>query len=611
MNDILAGFHEAWVYDFEFPQDANLRPVPICMVAKDLISGRTVRLWQDELDTCPFDDDPGVLHISYNAVAEISCHLALGWPVPARVLDLYVEFKNLTNGKPLTDADRRFLEEAQKAKKPGGKLKTTRYYSLLAALNYYGQPYLDAAEKARLRDMILTGGPWSTDQQQEILDYCQVDVTALERLLPAMAPHIDVPRALYRGRYQCAVARMEHVGIPLDLDTKTRISTSWETIRGNLIRSVDAAYGVYDGQSFRTAKFEQYLAARGWAWPRCPSGAPMLDRDTFKDMARSRPELNDLHELRGTLGKLRLNSLTVGADGRNRTSLFPFSSKTSRNQPSNAKFIFGPATWMRGLIQPPEGYGLAYIDYSTQEWQIAAALSGDKEMLAAYASGDVYLAFAKRAGAVPADATKKSHEAARNTYKQAVLGIQYGMEAEGLALRIGQSVVQARSILAAHKRTYAAYWAWSDNMVAQALFTGKISTVFGWTFHLDNDPNPRALANFPIQANAAEMMRLAACLATEGGLEVAGPVHDAFLIVAPLGVLDEHVTRMQAYMAEASRVVLDGHEVRSDAKIVRYPDRYMDEGRGRELWEKVMAAMDAPGGVAETATGCLPECTGS
>ncbi len=38
-------------------------------------------------------------------------------------------------------------------------------------------------------------------------------------------------------------------------------------------------------------------------------------------------------------------------------------------------------------------------------------------------------------------------------------------------------------------------------------------------------------------------------------------------------------------MAQASAIVLDGFQLRSDAKIVRWPDRYMDE-RGWEFWDQ-------------------------
>ena len=62
---------------------------------------------------------------------------------------------------------------------------------------------------------------------------------------------------------------------------------------------------------------------------------------------------------------------------------------------------------MRGLIKPPPGYGVAYVDWKQQEFGIAAALSRDTAMQAAYQSGDPYLAFAKQAGAVPEHATKE------------------------------------------------------------------------------------------------------------------------------------------------------------------------------------------------------------
>src|SRR5207247_879255 len=118
-------------------------------------------------------------------------------------------------------------------------------------------------------------------------------------------------------------------------------------------------------------------------------------------------------ELRFTLSQLRLEDLSVGSDGRNRVLLSPFGARSGRNTPSNAKFIFGPAVWLRSLIQPAQGHALAYVDWEQQEFGIAAALSGDSAMQEAYRSGDPYLEFAKQAGAVPPDATKKTHGAIR------------------------------------------------------------------------------------------------------------------------------------------------------------------------------------------------------
>jgi DNA polymerase-1 len=298
-----------------------------------------------------------------------------------------------------------------------------------------------------------------------------------------------------------------------------------------------------------------------------------------------------LRELRASLSEMRLNSLAVGADGRNRTLISPFRARTGRNQPSNSRFIFGPSAWLRGLIKPPIGYGVAYLDWSQQEFGIAAALSSDPSMAQAYHSGDPYLEFAKQAGAAPPDATKASHRQLRDQFKACVLAVQYAMGAESLAHRIGQPVARARQLLELHRRTYRRFWSWSDAALDHAMLIGSLRTVFGWPVHVGPAANPRSLRNFPMQANGAEMLRLACCLAVERGIEVGAPVHDAVLIAASLERLEADVEAMQQVMREASRIVLDGFELRADAHVVKYPDRYMDE-RGEVMWGRVMALMD-------------------
>src|SRR5262249_16992906 len=156
--------------------------------------------------------------------------------------------------------------------------------------------------------------------------------------------------------------------------------------------------------------------------------------------------------------------------------------------------------WIRSLIKPPPGHGVAYIDWQQQEFGIAAALSGDENMIAAYRTGDPYLAFAKLAGAVPPDATKDTHPVEPELYKQRILGVQYGMEAEGLAARIGQPVFVARELLVAHRTAFRKFWRWSDAVVDHAMLHGVLWTVFGWHLRIGPDVNPRMLRNFLMQA---------------------------------------------------------------------------------------------------------------
>ena len=110
-------------------------------------------------------------------------------------------------------------------------------------------------------------------------------------------------------------------------------------------------------------------------------------------------------------------------------------------------------------------------------------------MLDAYNSGDSYLAFAKQAKAVPEDATKKSHRKERDLFKACVLGVQYGMEAESLALRINQPVIVARNLLRLHREVYSQFWKWSDNAVDHTILTGLQATVFGWVHRIPEGYN--------------------------------------------------------------------------------------------------------------------------
>jgi len=569
----LESFDEIWCVDAEYSCHPGCQPEPICVVARELRSGRELRLWQDELATlsaAPFRIDERALFVSYAAPAEFSVFHALGWPAPARVLDLFVEFRAITNG-----------------------LSTPSGAGLLGALVYHGLPAMDGAEKQTMRDLAIRGGPFTDDERQALLDYCAEDVQALERLLPRMLPRIDVPRALLRGRYGWASASMEHRGIPIDVPMFNHLRARWQDIQAALVAEVDARYGVFDGLTFKREKFADWLIAHNIPWPRLESGQLKMDDDTLRAMAKAYPVVAELRELRAALGKMRLfDDLAIGPDGRNRTGIMPFRARTGRNQPSNAKFIFGPSRWLRSLIKPGSGMAVAYLDYSQQEFGIAAALSGDDAMAEAYRSGDPYLAFGKQAGAIPPEGTKKTHADQRALFKACVLAVQYGMGAEALADRIGQPVDMAKRLLRLHRETYPAFWKWSEAAVDRAMLLGRLQTVFGWPIHVgpSADPmkgaNARSLANFPCQAHGAEMLRLACCMLVEAGIGVCAPVHDAVVVEGPADTIDEVVAQARGIMAEASKIVLGGFEIGTDAEIVKYPDRYIDKA-GEDFWNTV------------------------
>ncbi len=571
----LDAFAEVWLADFEFLAPAGERPTPICCVALELRSGRLVRLWDAELQQ-PLRMAPTALYVAYYASAEMGCHIALGWPLPSYVLDLFAEFRVLTNGR-----------EGQVGVEGA---------SLLAALKFFGLSHLDPDGKSQWRARILAGPPYTPAECAGILDYCESDVRALQKLLPKLVAYVEgrpfwLPHALLRGRFMRAAARMESVGVPLDVEMLTRLRHRWPAVKVAVVEKLQERFPFFSGSSLKMDEFERWLAQRDMVWPRTASGRLSTADDTFKDMVRVYPELAPVREVIHSLGKLRIADLAVGADRRNRTLLSPFKAKTGRNQPSNSKFIFGPSVWIRSLIQPRPGRALAYIDFSSQEIGIAAALSGDAAMQRAYLSGDPYLAFAIEAGLAPPDATKATHKTARDRCKAVVLGTLYGMQEESLALRLGIDVAEARRLLLAHRRAYRVFWAWVERATDSAKLQNYIDTCFGWRLHVTAETRTTSLLNHPMQAHGAEMLRLACILVTEQGIDVCAPVHDALLVECAESELDGVVAQVRALMGRASRLVLAGFEVRTDAEVIHYPSRYQDP-RGAPMWGQVLEVLD-------------------
>jgi hypothetical protein len=138
-------FEEIWLHDFEFIPKPGEPPDVVCLAARELRSGQTLRLRRDELGPqSPYRTDESALFVSFAANAECACHLALGWPLPAKILDLSPAFRNITNGRVT----------------PEGK-------GLVGALRYYGLDTLGAKHKDEMRARIMQGWPFTPEEQRK------------------------------------------------------------------------------------------------------------------------------------------------------------------------------------------------------------------------------------------------------------------------------------------------------------------------------------------------------------------------------------------------------------------------------------------------------------
>ena len=222
------------------------------MVAQEVKTGRVIRLWRNELlALAPKPRSTSAPMLSSSPTSRVPSSVA-SWNLAGRSLRTSSICTRSTATRPT----------ARKPRCGDG---------LLGALALRGLGHIDAGEKDEMRRLILDRQQWSDDEKRKILDYCATDVTGTVALFSKMAPSIDWPRALLRGRYMKAVGRMERNGVPIDTSLHREMVTNWGELKVRLIASVDADFGVYEGTSFRANKFAELLSARRIAWPKYPA----------------------------------------------------------------------------------------------------------------------------------------------------------------------------------------------------------------------------------------------------------------------------------------------------------------------------------------------------
>jgi DNA polymerase-1 len=550
--------------DFEYRQGGGSRPLPHCLVWSQWGSGVVHHVWLgDGPVASPWLNTENVLFVAYNVVAEANCFLALGWPPMTHALDLYVEFKIRAND-------------------------TQPSYDLLSALAYFGIDSIDHCTKTYWRDVAIRGGPFTEEERKGLLAYCQTDVDALLELYPKMYARLDWCRAVQRGRYQIEVARMEHVGVPMDVELYEHVRGQWGRIKLELIARVNPIYGVFEDGRFGHERFAKYVLSRGFEWDATDvSGRLRTDDDYLRGQACRYPEIEQLRQLLKLLNQFK--QLSIGVDGgRNRGPLMPFATKTSRNAPKARLSLFSGPRWIRGFIRPAEGKALVYVDWSAQEFGILGALSTDPAMIEGYQSGDPYLHFAFRSGAVPRGTPRKECESAREQHKVVILAQQYGQSIVGLRDTLGCTTAKAKRLYRDYREAFPVLDDWLEDVTNDAMIRMRCQALHGWQMRLNDDTSHRTVQNFFAQANGAEMLRRAVIQLADAGIQVVMPVHDAVLVECDAEDAPSTAATVEQIMGDVSEELLLGRlRLRTSAEIYGPGERVIEAG-GREMWDRIM-----------------------
>lgn len=612
--------------DFEYRKSNEKHPELVCCALKGRQHKKALKFW---LHDCPSERarlksvlimliSEGAVFLSYQATAEARCFLALGInPLDAQWIDLYVEWRQIRNKNdrflfgPYVDNAGNPCESSSR-----GPDRNMIGGGLADAIYYFFQADLDASNKDRMRKIILAGGPFDPQTATEILAYCAADIEYLAMLYDAFRAnnkYLDAATALRRGRYTACLALTESLGIPIRLDRVANLSQNQASIARHFYLEANKLFPFFletkRGFVQSYDQFCKFVATKGLEkkWPKTEGGASgrpkyAMNDKTFKKYSHY-PEIALLQKCKtsithvGFFKPARIGEFLecVGSDGRARPWIGPFGTQTGRNAPPASQYVFAMASWLRAIVEPNASHTILGADESAQEFAIAAVLSGDKNMIEAYNSGDPYLGYAKQTGAIAENATRDDPvtDALRDEYKSSVLGIQYSIGSASLAIKMANDCGKpyteedGRRFIALHQRTFPEYWSMLDR-VRRIYYSGNpIRTRDNWVLFCDNH-NERSVGNFPMQGNAASIGRESMIKCWEAGVPVIAPLHDCDYAECAIGdKIEVKKAMVKAWEDATTAIIGDTIKIRVDVK----------EHPHGELWveKKAKKTIDALG----------------
>ncbi|WP_339940069.1 DNA polymerase I [Undibacterium luofuense] len=308
-----------------------------------------------------------------------------------------------------------------------------------------------------------------------------------------------------------------------------------------------------------------------------PSGAPSTDEEVLQKLAEDYPLPKLVLEYRG-LAKLKstytdkLPKMIHPHTGRVHTNYAQAVAVTGRlasNDPNLQNIPVRTAEGRRireAFIAAP-GHHIVSADYSQIELRIMAHISGDANLLKAFANGeDIHRATAAEIFGVTPDVVTSEQ---RRYAKVINFGLIYGMSAFGLAGNLGIERSAAQNYIDRYFQRYPGVAQYMADTRTKAKAHGFVETVFGrrlWLPEINGANGPRrqgaerAAINAPMQGTAADLIKLA-MIAVQNWLESAQlqtrmimQVHDELVLEVPDSELELVRTRLPELMANVAKL---------------------------------------------------------
>lgn len=310
-----------------------------------------------------------------------------------------------------------------------------------------------------------------------------------------------------------------------------------------------------------------------------PTGQPSTDESVLQDLAETFElprlilEYRSLSKLKSTYTD-KLPQQVNPRSGRVHTSYHQAVAATGRLSSSDPNLQNIPVRTEEGrrirqaFIAPP-GHQLLAADYSQIELRIMAHLSGDANLLAAFAEDtDVHRATAAEVFGVPLEEVTLNQ---RRSAKAINFGLIYGMSAFGLAKQLGIQQKLAQGYIDLYFTRYPGVRAYMDSTRESARERGYVETLFGRRLHVPDIQSrnaqrrqyaERTAINAPMQGTAADIIKRA-MLAVDGWIEASRAslrmimqVHDELVFEVAEDFVPEATAAVRGHMSRAAELAV-------------------------------------------------------
>jgi DNA polymerase-1 len=419
--------------------------------------------------------------------------------------------------------------------------------------------------------------------------YAAMDAIAVIRLMPGLKSELETNSIMklfdeVEMPLIPVIADMEMTGIALDINFLKKMSGELQ-IRLNEIETkvydyVGEQFNINSTQQLSNAIFNRLKLTPPDGTRRTEAGNYSTSAEVLETLKGKHPVVDLLLEYR-ELSKLKSTYLDALPEqvnlrtGRVHTSYNQAGSVTGRIASSNPNLQNIPirselGRQVRQAFISGVGSTLLSVDYSQVELRIAAHMSGDEAMLAAFrADQDIHTATAAAILGITLDQVTKEQ---RRNAKAINFGLLYGMSAFGLTRSSELTLAEAEDFVEAYFKQFPGVKAYLDNMRRMAARQGYVETLLGRRRYfpgLKSGGNPatrareeREAINAPIQGTAADIMKLA-MIRVDSALKYAGlmghmllQVHDELVLECPQNELEKTAKIVRTMMENAYNLII-------------------------------------------------------